>query len=126
MSRFATVRNVSARNTRLKTAPLAPKPLGRESCAIRQSLELGPNDILSNEFIARERAEPAIGAPDNALARTHSGNRGADAVRDDFGMFEIVGGYVDDAGDQQHVLRQGQLFEYFRLVFVARISKRDR
>src|SRR5215472_9741384 len=77
----------------------APKPLGCELCSTGKRLELCPDDVFGDEFVAGEGAETAIGSADDALAFSHRCDRCADAVGNHFGMFEIVGRHVDDAGD---------------------------
>ena len=70
-------------------------------------------------------AEAAIGAGDDVLA-PHQLGEAQDAVGDELGMLDHVGGVADDAGDQDLAGRQLHLAPHFPFVLVAHVAGLDR
>ena len=72
----------------------------REPRALGEGAELGPDDVCGH------LAEPAVSKPQSVAASTRRGSPTAsaaalDAVGHHLGMLDVVGGGVDDAGDER-------------------------
>src|SRR5271156_3676386 len=90
----------------LRRSLLAPEPPGGNVGAFAQRFELQPHHILGDPFPAREGAKAAIDAGDHAFAVAGRCDRGLDALRDLFGMLDQIDLRVDDARDQDHIVRE--------------------
>ena len=71
-----------------------PQLLAREPGARDQRFELGPGELRMDAS-----AEAAIGAGDDIFAPHHPGES-PDAVGDELGVLDDVGGVADDTRDQ--------------------------
>src|SRR5262245_21405509 len=86
---------------------LTPQLCRGDIGALAQSRQLFPHDRGGDPFAARKRAEAAIGGGDHALALTHYLHGLQQAPRHHPGMLDEIRGGVDDAGNEQPILRQG-------------------
>src|SRR5882672_499818 len=85
---------------------LPPQAPGRELGAFAAALELGPHDLFGDQLGAGEGAEAAVAGGDDAAAVADGVDGLADAVGNDFGMLHEIRLGIDDAGQQQELLRQ--------------------
>ncbi len=99
---------------------LPPQLAARELGAGNQCLELGPHQLRMDPA-----AEAAIGAGDDVLAPGDPGEI-EDAVGDDLGMLDDVGGVADDARDQDLAFGQFDIPPHLPLVLVTDIAGLDR
>ena len=72
-------------------------------------------------LVERLLREAAVGAGDDVLAADQLGEP-HDALGDQLGMLDDVGGVADDAGDQHRALRQLDVLPHLPLVLVARVG----
>src|SRR5947207_1753672 len=85
---------------------LCPQPARGEVGPLAQRAELRPRHALLDQLRARECAEATVDAGDDAAAIADRLDDGHDAVRHDLRMLDDVGRGVDDAGHEQHPIRQ--------------------
>src|SRR5215510_13252069 len=103
-----------------------PQPLRGEIGTLAQRAQLRPHDALLDELRARERAEAAVDAGDDAGAVTNRLRGRHDAVRDHLRMLDHVGRRVDDAGHEEDPVGQRVTPERPRLVLMPRTRQRQR
>ena len=100
---------------------LPPEAFGGEPRALGEGAELKPGDSAVDGAEADERAEPAVGAGDDALPARDVGEP-ADALRHQARMLQHVRLHVDDAGDEDLVVGDRQLAEVLPLVLVPGVG----
>src|SRR5271166_2413861 len=86
-----------------------PEALGRDRGALGERGELGPHH--GRMHLRRERrpgGEPAVGAGDDVLPPDQARVL-ADAVGDELGMLDVVGGVAEQPGQQDLAVRQLQV-----------------
>src|SRR5499427_10950374 len=96
-------------------SPLSPELAGGEPCALNQRFELGPGDLRVNAA-----AEATVGRRDDPLLADEVG-KPDDAVGDEIGMLDDVGGVADDPWQDQLVVRKSDILPHLPLVLVADI-----
>src|SRR5437773_1860333 len=117
----ATTMSGSPRGVRLAIVLLlCPQPARGEVGPLAQRAELRPRHALLDQLRARECAEATVDAGDDAAAIADRLDDGHDAVRHDLRMLDDVGRGVDDAGHEQHPIRQRMPAKYLQLVLMAR------
>src|SRR5688572_27745502 len=79
----------------------AEEARGREAGALDERAQLQPHDLLGDLAEPGGGREAAVGGREHArrIADGRGGER--DAVGDDLGVLDVVGGRVDDACDEQ-------------------------
>ena len=82
--------------------------------------------ILSNLIKDNQSAKAAVGGGDDALLVSNGCNSILNATRHYLRMLDKVGSRFDDAGDQHHVVGQGDFFERRIFMRVARIGEFNR
>src|SRR5919204_6254775 len=103
-----------------------PQPPRGEVGALAQRAQLRPHDALLDQLRARERAEAAVDARDDARAIADRLGGGHDAIRDRLGMLDDGGRRIHDAGHEQHPVGQRMTAKRLELVLVARARQRQR
>src|ERR1700757_1106837 len=93
----------------------APELTGGERGALCQRFELGPGDLWMDAA-----AETAIGRRNDPLFADKV-RKPDDALRDEFGVLDDIGGVADDARQDQFTIGQLDLLPHLPLVFVADI-----
>src|SRR3954467_3134728 len=102
-----------------------PELLAGKAGAVDQRFELRPHDLRMHAGEIGHLREAAVRACDHVLAPDEAGQPD-DALGDEFGMLDDVGGVTDHAGNQRRILRQLELFPQSPFMLVARIGELDR
>src|SRR6516165_8447374 len=105
---------------RLRPRLRRPQLFASEPGARDQCFELGPGELRMDA-----PAEAAIGAGNDVLA-PHDAGKSQDAVGDELGMLDDVGGVADDPRDQDLALGQFDVLPNSPFVRVANIARLDR
>src|SRR4051812_23861513 len=102
-----------------------PKVRAGKAGAFDQRFELRPHDLRMHAGKVGHLREAAVRACDHVLAPDEAGQPD-DALGDEFGMLDDVGGVADHAGNQHRILRQLELFPQSPFMLVPRIGELDR
>ena len=85
-------------------AALSPKSIARDSRPFRDACEFRIGDFAVYCAEARKGCKAAVASRDDTLAADDIGKT-ADAFGDEFGMFYKICGRINDAGDQDQIVR---------------------
>ena len=96
--------------------------MGGEGGPLGEGAELGPDDFFDDHFGAGGGFKAAVGAGDEAVGVAEGVGDAFEAVGDDFGVFDIVGSGVYDAGNEEAVTEEGGVGEETVFVGVAGVG----
>src|SRR5437763_8109444 len=103
-------------------AGTGPELLGRQRCALRQSLELGPHDGVMHTGRKGTLGEATISAGNHVLPPDQP-SIGCDAPGDEFRMLDEVSRMGTHAGDNALAVRELDIFPDLPPLLMARISR---
>src|SRR4030095_8240031 len=98
------------------SSELLPKLPPGDRGPVRERLQLRPRELRVDAA-----AEPTVGAGNDRIASDEA-SEAADAIGDELGMLDDVGGVADDAGDEDLAGRQLDVFPDSPLVLVAHVA----
>src|SRR6516165_2237855 len=100
----------------------APKALRGDLRTFSHRVELLEGNVGIELAITSKGSKTAIAPRDDALAADNIG-KAANALGDELGMFDIIRGGVEHAGDQDFVVGQFYLLPHGPFVGVARVGR---
>src|SRR5262249_29093555 len=102
----------------------APELLRSDGSAFRQRRQLCPSHLGVDDRPRCAGAKPAVGAGDDVLLADDT-SKADDALAHELRMLDDVRRRIDDAGDDDLVLRQLRVPPYMPLVLVAAVRRHE-